>query len=227
MKFLLWLLVATTLTPVVAGRGDLTLLLRDPAGQPIPQLSVTVFHDTDNDGRVLVATVTTDATGRIMLPQLAWGLYIVQFQGAGIQAAEQQNMGLLDDGGGVSNGFGVRFAETARTERFVLTPMNGEAALVPLFDLAERDDAPPKPYDPLVAMIGVPTPTPFLLRDVVEGRVDASGQPIRARFDTGCLIGLGLILWGMAVVAFLGWWRLRRPRPPTTRKEADDARLDG
>nr|WP_239584048.1 carboxypeptidase-like regulatory domain-containing protein [Herpetosiphon giganteus] len=216
-----------TLTPVVAGRGDLTLLVRDPTGQPIPQLTVTVFQDTDTDGRVLVATMTTDVTGRIMLPQLAWGLYIVQFQGAGIQAPEQQNMGLLDDGGGTSNGFGVRFAEAARTERFVLTPMNGEPALVPLFDMAERDDAPPQPYDPLVAMIGVPTPTPFLVRDVVEGRVDASGQPIRARWDTGCFIGIGLMVWGMALIAFLGWWRLRRSRPPTQQKEADDAGLDG
>ncbi|GAA5531194.1 carboxypeptidase-like regulatory domain-containing protein [Herpetosiphon gulosus] len=226
MKLFLLVFFAT-LTPVVAGRGDLTLLIRDPAGQPLPQLTVTVFHDTDDAGRVLVATVTTDATGRIMLPQLAWGLYIVQFQGEGIQAAEQQNMGLLDDGGGVSNGFGVRFAETARTERFVLTPLNGEPALVPLFDMAASDDAPPQPYDPLLAMIGVPTPTPFLLRDVVEGRVDASGQPIRARWDAGCLIGLGLILWGMALIAFLGWWRLRRPRPPIPTKEANDAGLDG
>lgn len=226
MKLIFFFLMAT-LTPVVAGRGDLTLLVRDPSGQPIPQLTVTIFHDTDDAGRVLVATRTTDATGRITLPQLAWGLYIVQFQGAGVQAAEQQNMGLLDDGGGVSNGFGVRFAEAARTERFVLTPINGETALIPLFDMAERDDAPPQPYDPLVAMLGVPTPTPFLLRDVVEGRVDASGQPIRARFDTGCLIGIGVLLWGMALIACLGWWRLRRPRPPTTQKEADDAGLDG
>ena len=224
MKLIL-LLVIATLTPVVAGRGDLTLLVRDPMGQPISRLSVLMFHDTDNDGRVLVATMATDATGRIVLPQLAWGLYIVQFQGAGIQAPEQQNMGLLDDGGGVSNGFGVRFAEAARTERFVLTPMNGEPALVPLFDMAERDDAPPQPYDPVLAMLGVPTPTPFLLRDVVEGHVDASGQPIRARFDAGCLIGIGVLLWGMALIAFLGWWRLRRPRPPT--KEANDAGLDG
>ena len=226
MKLILVLLLAT-LTPVVAGRGDLTLLVRDSSGQPISGLSVTVFHDTDDAGRVLVTTGTTDGTGRITLPQMAWGLYIVQFQGAGIQAAAQQNMGLLDDGGGVSNGFGVRFAEVARTERFVLTPMNGETTLVPLFDMAERDDAPPQPYDPLLAMLGVPTPTPFLLRDVVEGRVDASGQPIRARFDAGCLIGLGLMLWGMALVAFLGWWRVRRSRPPTTQKEANDARLDG
>ncbi|KPL83014.1 carboxypeptidase-like regulatory domain-containing protein [Herpetosiphon geysericola] len=226
MKLLL-LVLFTTLTPVVAGRGDLTLLVRDPAGQPIPQLTVTVFHDTDNDGRVLVATMATDATGRITLPQLAWGLYIVQFQGAGIQAPNEQNMGLLDDGGGTSNGFGVRFAEASRTERFVLTPINGETVLVPLFDMAERDDAPPQPYDPVFAMLGVPTPTAFLVRDVVEGRVDASGQPIRARFDAGCLIGVGLLVWGMAVVAFLGWWRLRRPRPPTPTKEADDARLDG
>ena len=224
MKLILFIVFAT-LTPVVAGRGDLTLLIRDPSSQPIPQLTVLVFHDTDDAGRVLVTTGTTDATGRIMLPELAWGLYIVQFQGAGIQVPEQQNMGLLDDGGGVSNGFGVRFAEAARTERFVLTPMNGETTLVPLFDMAERDDAPPQPYDPLLAMIGVPTPTPFLLRDVVEGRVDASGQPIRARFDAGCLIGIGLLLWGMALIAFLGWWRLRRPRPPT--KEANDAGLDG
>ena len=226
MKLILFLVFAT-LTPVVAGRGDLTLLVRDPTGQPIPQLTVTVFHDTDNDGRVLVATVTTDATGRIVLPDLAWGLYIVQFQGAGIQSPNEQNMGLLDDGGGVSNGFGVRVAEASRTERFVLTPMNGETALVPLFDMAERDDALPQPYDPLVAMLGVPTPTPFLLKDIVEGRVDSSGQPLRARFDAGCFIGIGLLLWGMALIAFLGWWRLRRPRPPTITKEANDARLDG
>lgn len=226
MKLIFFFLMAT-LTPVVAGRGDLTLLVRDPSGQPISHLSVTVFHDTDNDGRVLVTTGTTDATGRITLPDLTWGLYIVQFQGAGIQAPNEQNMGLLDDGGGVSNGFGVRFAEAARTERFVLTPINGETTLVPLFDLAERDDAPPQPYDPLLAMIGVPTPTPFLLRDVVEGRVDASGQPIRARFDAGCVIGLGFMLWGMALIAFLGWWRLRRPRPPIPTKEANDAGLDG
>ena len=226
MKLIFFFLMVT-LTPVVAGRGDLTLLVRDPSGQPISHLSVTVFHDTDDAGRVLVTTGTTDATGRITLPDLVWGLYIVQFQGAGIQVAEQQNMGLLDDGGGVSNGFGVRFAEAARTERFVLAPINGEAALIPLFDMAERDDAPPQPYDPLLAMLGVPTPTPFLLRDVVEGRVDASGQPMRARFDAGCLVGIGLLLWGMALIAFLGWWRLRRPRPPTPTKEANDAGLDG
>lgn len=125
--------------------------------------------------------------------------------------ADQQNMGVLTDGNGLSGGFGLRFAEAARTELYVLGSVAGDDRAIPMFDMAASPADPPHPYDPIVALASAgPTPTPFLLGDVVEGRVNVAGRPIpRERFDGWCLAGFALVLWGVALPILAGWWRSR------------------
>ncbi len=135
-----------------ASTGQLTIVVRDEVGLPLPGVQVALFYDAD-EGRQEIGAYTTDGTGRIILNHLQWGLYVVQFRGTlpdgqPIQAADQQNQGLLDDGQGVTNGFGVRFAEATRTELFVLTRPTPQGQIVPLFDLAPDVAAAPQPFSP-------------------------------------------------------------------------------
>jgi hypothetical protein len=69
-----------------------------------------LFHDTDADGPVLITTATTDADDRIVQSDLAWGLYIVQFQGT---APDGRPMLPADVGLG---------GRTACVSRFVIDP---------------------------------------------------------------------------------------------------------
>jgi hypothetical protein len=152
-----FLLLALALTPVwsmqTTNTGRLTLVVRDEAGTPLAGVEVGLYHDAD-EGRREVGTYTTDSAGQVVFDTLQWGLYIVQFRGtlangAVMQPAPQQNLGLLDDGSGAGNGFGVRFAEADRTELFVLTRAANPAVAVPAFDLAPHASAPPQPVTPV------------------------------------------------------------------------------
>jgi hypothetical protein len=234
----LTLILALVLAPLAAaaqdgGRGTLTILVRDPAGTPLVGVTIALVHDTDLDGPVLITTTTTDDAGVIVQSELPWGLYLVQFQGTApdgrpMLPADQQNMGVLTDGNGLSGGFGLRFAEAEATSLYVLGSVAGDGHAIPMFDMAASPADPPQPYDPIVALASAgPTPTPFLLRDVVEGRVDVAGRPIpRERFDGWCLIGFGLVLGAVALLFLAGWWRSRRTAL-MNRKEVRDAGLDG
>lgn len=65
-----WLILALALAiwPVAAaqdaGRGTLTILIRNPAGTPLAGVTIALLHDTDTDGPVVVTTATTNADGR-------------------------------------------------------------------------------------------------------------------------------------------------------------------
>jgi hypothetical protein len=230
------LILALAIWPVAAaaqdgGRGTLTILVRDPAGTPLAGVTIALVHDTDTAGPVLIRSATTDADGRITAPDLAWGLYIVQFQGPApdgraMLPVDEQNLGILTDGNGLSGGFGLRFAEAARTELYVLGSVAGDGHAIPMFDMAASPADPPQPYDPIVALASAgPTPTAFLLRDVVEGRVDVAGRPIpRERLDGWCLAGVALVLGAVALLLGIGWWRSRRPS--STTKEVSHGGLD-
>ena len=216
-RLMLLLLTLALVTPATswgqeAGRGTLTLVVRDPTGVRLAGVTVALYHDTDLDGRVLISTTTTDQAGQLVYPDLVWGLYIVQFRGAApdgrsILPAAQQNLGLLDDGSGIGDGFGVRFVEVERTELFVLGSNPDTPNAVPMFDLAAGPDAPPQPIDPLLAVAAPgPTPTPYTLAEALA----AHSVPRRA-MDTTCLWGMGLLLWLGAILVGLGWVRSRRP----------------
>jgi hypothetical protein len=200
-----------------AGRGTLTLVVRDPTGTRLAGVTVALYHDTDLDGRVLIDTRATDQAGQLVYPDLPWGLYIVQFRGVApdgraILPPAQQNLGLLDDGSGIGDGFGVRFVELEATSLFVLGSSPDTPNAVPMFDLAPNPDAPPEPIDPLLAIMAPgPTPTPFSLAAALA----AQAQPTpRRALDTTCLWGMGLLLWLGAILVCLGWVRSRRPVLP-------------
>lgn len=196
------LLLMLSATPE-AGRGQLTIVVRDRDGQRLPGVHLALIHDAD-DGRVLIGEARTDAQGELHYPDLAWGLYIVQFRGQvgqqPILPPDRQNLGLLDDGNGASGGFGVRFAEQERTELFVLASVPGEAHAVPMFDLAPSVLATPEPFDPLLAPASpavVPHP---------------SHAPIPPHGSDGALGVLVLLLGGIGVTVLLGLWRSHQAR---------------
>ncbi|HYF62793.1 MAG TPA: prealbumin-like fold domain-containing protein [Herpetosiphonaceae bacterium] len=222
-----WPIIALALTVLAPARaqnlprGTLTLLIRNPGGDRLAGVTVELIQDTDDQGRVSRGRYATDAHGEIRLANLEWGMYIVQFSGTApdgrpIQPAERQNMGLLDDGNGISNGFGLRFDAAERTDLFVLD--STAATAIPMFDLAPGPDAPPRPFDPVAASQPA-EPTAYTLRDVVEGRVDAQGRPVR-KADTLVLALVGGLIWGMAMLAGLGYARSRNARS-NAEKEQD------
>ncbi len=211
--------------PLQPQRGRLTLVVRDGDGLPLPSIHVALYHDADA-GRVELGERTTDQAGQIVYPDLQWGLYIVQFRGAlpsgqAILPAERQNLGLLDDGSGAGNGFGVRFARTERTELFVLKTVAGEPNAVPMFDLASGPDQPPRPVDPLLVaatpergqgtMARPSQATPGAIGTTVATalpRIPAVAQGLSAVFlvISAALSGV-LLLFGCLLL--LGWWRSR------------------
>ncbi|HEX6291296.1 MAG TPA: carboxypeptidase regulatory-like domain-containing protein [Herpetosiphonaceae bacterium] len=182
-----------------AGRGDLTIVVRDRDGERLPGVVVALIHDTD-DGRVLIGETRTDAQGQIHYPALPWGLYIVQFRGTALDGRsilppDQQNLGLLDDGSGVGGGFGVRFAEVARTELFVLATVPGEAHAVPMFDDAPHAQATPEPIDPLL-VTGSPDPVPAPSHAPLSPAARRDGEvAVFLVLAGGCLVTIGLGVW--------------------------------
>jgi len=202
LLIILLFILPSTGTPE-AGRGQITIVVRDRDGQPLPQVQVALIHDAD-DGRVLVGEARTDAQGQIHYVSLAWGLYIVQFRGSvgqrPILPPDRQNLGLLDDGNGTSGGFGVRFAEAARTELFVLATVPGESHAVPMFDLAANAEATPEPVDPLLATAS-PTVVPL-----------PSHAPRSAPTNAGAVGMLIATIAALAATILIGVWRSRQAR---------------
>jgi hypothetical protein len=202
LLILLLTILSLTATPE-AGRGQLTLVVRDRAGTPLPHVQIALIHDA-NDGRMLVGEARTDAEGQIHYGTLPWGLYIVQFRGSvgqrRILPPDRQNLGLLDDGSGASGGFGVRFAEAARTELFVLATVPGEPHAVPMFDLASSLEASPEPVDPLLATAR-PTVVPL-----------PSHAPHAQRVNAGAIGVIGLTITALVATVLVGLWRSRRAR---------------
>ncbi len=222
-----FLLLCLALTPVwsaqTANTGRLTLIVRNEAGTPLANVEIGMYHDADN-GRRELGTYTTDSTGQIVFPTLQWGLYIVQFRGtlangAVMQPAEQQNLGLLDDGSGAGNGFGIRFAEAERMELFVLTRAANPAVAVPAFDLAPNASAPPQPvtpvpYEQFAAAPSQPSAAASTVRPSVQAARPAASAPMPAPVVVpttatrriapwACVVGLAILVAPIA----LGWYR--------------------
>ncbi|MBA3469131.1 MAG: prealbumin-like fold domain-containing protein [Herpetosiphonaceae bacterium] len=198
--------------------GALTLLVRDSSGQRLGGVSLTVFYDTDLAGRVELGRYTTDARGEVQLDDLAWGTYIIQFRGSApdgrpIQPPTQQNMGMLDDGSGVANGFGLYFTEPQRVEMYVLGSVRGESNAVPMFDMADTSDAPPEPYDPIVGLANQgPTPTPYTLQQALEAHKTTPAPPEPTSVDRAVLWVIGLGIWLVALLLGYGYWKTRSTR---------------
>lgn len=200
---LLLLVLLRSVTATTAERGTLTLVVRDATGQPLPGITVALFYDADEGRRVLGAR-TTDAQGTITEVDVPWGLYIVQFRGTGpdstaIVAPERQNAGLLDDGSGIGNGFGVRFAEAERTELFVLATLPGATQLVPMFDAAPNAAASPQPIVPELALLRA------------NAQPLATTVPAIGRAPLGALAQLGgVVLLLSGALLLTGYVRTRR-----------------
>lgn len=208
-----------------AGVGRLIIVVRDEAGAAVVGVHVGLYHDAD-DGRQEIGEYVTDTAGQLVLENVAWGVYIVQFRdslpnGQLIQPAEQQNQGLLDDGSGAANGFGVRFASGERTELFVLTSAPGQAIAIPLFDQAPNVNAPPQPVNPLEngSLPDVPAfePQPVATTTaaprqqeqvVVAPSAAATGQPSASRRFSPLVCVVPLVLIGMPLL--IGWRRAQQ-----------------
>jgi len=204
--------------------GTMTILVRDTTGQRLAGVSVIVFYEDDLQGRIEQGRYTTDSRGEVVLKQLAWGTYVIQFTGQApdgreIQPAAEQNMGMLDDGSGAANGFGVYFTEAERLEMYVLGTLPGSAEAVPLFDQADSAEASPEPYDPIIDMSNQgPTPTPYTLQEALQGRTAPAMAPSTRAANTGILIVLGLVLWLVFIGVLVGYLRSRRAQANDERR---------
>jgi hypothetical protein len=222
-----YLLLCLALMPVwsaqTANTGQLTLVVRDEAGLPLANVELALYHDAD-EGRRELGTYTTDSAGQVVFDTLQWGLYIVQFRGtlangAVMQPAPQQNLGLLDDGSGAGNGFGVRFAEADRTELFVLTRAANPAVAVPAFDLAPNASAPPQPvtpvpYEQLAAAQGQPSAAANTVQAPVQDARPAASAPPPAPVTAPTTTRQRIVPWlcvvpiiVLAAPIALGWYR--------------------
>ncbi len=223
MFFLLLVLVLTPMWSMqTANTGQLTLIVRDEAGAPLANVEIALYHDAD-EGRRELGMYTTNSAGQVVFPTLHWGLYIVQFRGtlangAVMQPAEQQNLGLLDDGSGAGNGFGVRFAEADRTELFVLTRAANPAVAVPAFDLAPNASAPPQPVTPVLDDHAAASSPPSAAASIVQAPVPpaqpAASAPAPAPVATPPPVRQRILPWlcvvpiiVLAAPIALGWYR--------------------
>lgn len=200
-------IAASVVTTSAEGRqGTLTVLVRDTAGHRLAGISFLLFKDNDNDTRSQLGRYTTDQTGQAEIRELPWGMYILQFvgnapDGRPIQAAARQNQGLLDDGQGISGGFGVRFAEEKRLEMYII--LSDQAEAIPLFDMAAGPDAAPQPYDPAIAN---PQPTK------VDVSTASPRSPATATGDQIVLAVIGVVVLIIAGLIGFGYYRSRVAR---------------
>ena len=139
-----------------------------------------------------------------------------------MQPASQQNLGLLDDGSGAGNGFGVRFAEAERTELFVLTRAANPAVAVPAFDWAPNASAPPQPvtpvpYEQLAAAPSQPSAAASIVQAPVQPARPASSATVPAPVATPAPMQRRIPLWLCLVPMLLlsapvvwGWYRAQQ-----------------
>ena len=212
-----WLIALLTIIPLLitrpvraeSERGALVITVRDPQGQPLPNVELQIDQDTDDQGRVMVGTYTTDDQGDVHLLNLPYGLYILTFigttpTGQPMQPAREQNLGLAEDGTGIDGGFGLRFTEPRFTLLFVLNSQTG----VPLFDAATNRRQPPQPIDPLLELLARPTPTPFTIAQAQDQRDHATSNP--PPIPLWCSVPLVSLMLGCSVLLGVGWWRTRK-----------------
>ena len=212
-----WLIALLTIIPLLitrpvraeSERGALVITVRDPQGQPLPNVELQIDQDTDEQGRARIGTYTTDDQGDIQLVNLPYGLYILTFVGSTpsgqpMQPAREQNLGLAEDGTGIDGGFGLRFTEPRFTLLFVLNSQTG----VPLFDAATNRSQPPQPIDPLLELLARPTPTPFTIAQAQDQRDHATSNP--PPIPLWCSVPLVSLMLGCSVLLGVGWWRTRK-----------------
>jgi hypothetical protein len=147
--------------------SSLTILVRDADGHPLPGMTVKVFWERPAGPAREVAALMTDTTGSLTVQRLdPEGTYVVQFHSAApivvdgervgslpMQFVDDQNAGREVRDGAQLPGFAIELrGQPHFTQRFVVGGTSANAPLVaavPMFDLAERDDAPPRPIHPL------------------------------------------------------------------------------
>jgi len=139
MYLLLALILVSQIPTPPPATGTLTIIVRDRAGQRLADIRIGLMYESD-DGWVELGEHTTNERGEVVYPDLAWGMYLVQFRGSALAGlpilpTAQQNEGRLNDMHH-SGGFGVRFAEEASTHLFVIRDEPGSQYAVPRFDQA-------------------------------------------------------------------------------------------
>ncbi len=169
LLFLLGLLLApgSAVAQTVTATSSITIVVRDAEAHPLPGMTVKVFEQRPVGPARQVAALMTDSTGRLTAQRLdPQGAYVAQFHSAApiivdgqrvgslpMQFVDDQNAGREARDPAQVPGFAVQLrGQTTFTQRFVVggtyadTPL---VAAVPMFDLADRDDAPPRPIHPL------------------------------------------------------------------------------
>jgi len=150
-----------------AGEAQLTILVRDADGNPLEGIWLSVYLPRAPAEPRKVAEARTGEDGRLTIPRLdPAATYVIQFDSGvpdivdgeeigskSMQFTDHQNAGRELSSPADPPGFPVALGgETEATLRFVIggTFSEGDSvAAVPMFDLAETDDAPVRPVNPL------------------------------------------------------------------------------
>lgn len=150
-----------------AAEAQLTILVRDADGNPLPNVRLEMFLPQPPAEPRGVADVMTGADGRVTVQRLVPDqTYVLQFTSGvavilngqrvdskPVQFKDDQNAGRELSSPVDPPGFAAQMGgQMQATLRFVIggTFSDAElAAAVPMFDLAEADDAPVRPVNPL------------------------------------------------------------------------------
>ncbi len=220
-------------TATMAAAHDLTILVRDGQGRPLPEVHLQLLHNRGgevapaDDGRQ--GHAQTDAQGRHTF-RVPWGSYLLQVHGsvAGrpLQPIAQQGIGGADEACASQPGFCIYFAELEQlTVRIVIGGLTSDGLALPLWDDAATDTDPVKavsaqtgqPADPeqaaaqlAVTTVGAaPAAAPLPAATAVAGQVDAPALTItpEAQGNTARNAWLLLILVLLPLAGI--WWRRR------------------
>ncbi len=203
LLFLLGLVLASrsVVAQTTTAMSSLTIVVRDSEAHPLPAMTVKVFQERPAGPARQVASLMTDATGTLTVQRLdPEGAYVVQFHSAApivadgelvdalpMQFVDDQNAGREARDPSQLPGFALELrGQTTFTQRFVVGGTYTDeplVAAVPMFDLAERDDAPPRPIHPLTGQELTPAEARVFTARIGEpwGITPTVEQPISER----------------------------------------------
>lgn len=144
--YILIILSGFGIAPAFAQDSTLQILVRDSMGTPLPDVTVSLYHN--GPPHEFIESKTTDSSG-IAGFAAGPGSYLVAFagawQGTTFVNASQQNAGSSTDGD--IGGFAIYADPTTPDWLFTFVVTQSEdGSLIPLWDMSRDGSVPPQPF---------------------------------------------------------------------------------